>query len=115
MPDARRLAALGADHHDIGYMQRHCLLDNARLRMPRPALMCFLAILTPSTITLFSTGHRLDTIPRLPRSLPVSTRTVSPFLHIQLGQVQGILLFLLIAIFPFPLPFGLYRWLKKLP
>src|SRR4051812_14088733 len=44
------------------------------------ALVWRLATLTPSTITLFWAGRTRMTMPSLPRSLPVSTRTRSPFL-----------------------------------
>src|SRR3546814_3810537 len=39
---------------------------------------CFLAMFTPPTMTLPRSGMARMTSPSLPRSLPVSTRTVSP-------------------------------------
>jgi hypothetical protein len=41
---------------------------------------CLAAVLTPFTITLLSVGKTRCTTPSLPLSLPVITRTVSPFL-----------------------------------
>src|SRR5487761_2717538 len=43
-------------------------------------LVCFLIRLAPSTSTRSSLGYATMTLPRSPRSLPVSTWTVSPFL-----------------------------------
>src|SRR3954470_6092320 len=46
----------------------------------RVAFWCFLATLTPSTITRPFVGSTRVTLPSLPRSLPLSTRMRSPFL-----------------------------------
>src|SRR5205085_12195578 len=48
----------------------------------RRARWCFLATLTPSTITLPSRGKTRMTSPSSPRSFPESTRTRSPFLSL---------------------------------
>src|SRR5689334_23383952 len=49
---------------------------------------CFLATLTPSTMTLPSVGMARMTSPSLPRSLPMSTRTRSPLRTFMPGMSQ---------------------------
>ena len=53
------------------------------------AFWCFLTTLTPSTITLLAVGSTRVTLPVLPRSLPVSTLTLSPFLILRPAMVTA--------------------------
>src|SRR5438270_9075222 len=60
-----------------------------------PALVCFLRMLTPSTTILCSRGSVRSTRPRLPRSLPAITTTVSPGAR---SRRLGMAWFLLVSI-----------------
>ena len=55
----------------------------------RVGFWCFLATLMPSTMTLPLAGQRMITSPSLPWSLPVSTRTRSPFLIFMHHSTSG--------------------------
>src|SRR5258708_31132280 len=74
---------------------------------PRPARTCFLAMLMPSTITLFSRGIARCTVAVLPRSLPAITRTLSPLCTCSLARCRGLRSRSFVAILPllfFPCP-----------
>ena len=80
MANAGALAALGADELDVGGVDRHLLVDDAALLASTVGLDGLLGDGDASTITLPSEGSARRTTPCLPRSLPESTSTLSPFL-----------------------------------
>ncbi len=110
MANARRFAALGADHHDIGRMQRHRLLDNTCRDAPA-RLHMLLGDIDALYDHLVLAGHRTLHRSTLAAVFARQHQNSIAFMHMQLGQVQGLLLMLLrcchSSFLPFPLPFGL--------
>src|SRR5258708_358349 len=59
---------------------------------------CFLTMFRPSTTTLSVCGMARETVPCFPLSLPVSNKTVSPFLTFILHRWRGFFSFCFVAI-----------------
>src|SRR5579884_710998 len=96
-----RLAALGADQHSVGDMDRHSLLDNASLCCPVLRAYMLLDEVEPLNDDLVHLWHRPRDHALLPSILAGQNNDGIAFLNIHLGKVERSLLFLFYChIFP---------------
>lgn len=71
--DSCKLVALGANELNLGRVERTLSLNSAAELTGCLGLTCFVTMLTPSTITLFSLAETVTILPCLPLSAPLIT------------------------------------------
>jgi len=109
MRDTGQLAALGAFDHHVRGVQRHRLLDDARLHDAPTALHVLLGDVQPLDDHLVLAGHRAQHLTLFATVLAREDTDGVAFMHVQLGQVQGFRLALLLchcSLLLSPLSFG---------